>query len=369
MTHTIVPVALGDRAYDVIIGDGVLDDAGPLISPKLKRPRVVVISDTSVWATQGARLESSLKASGISVETILVPPGESTKNFAQLQQVLEQLLSLGVERSDTILAFGGGVVGDLVGFAAAILRRGIAFIQIPTTLLSQVDSSVGGKTAINSQHGKNLIGAFYQPVLVLADTTTLDTLPKRQALAGYAEVLKYGLIDDLSFFEWLEVHGEDVLNGSTDARIEAIANSVKAKARIVVADEREGSVRALLNLGHTFGHALEAETGYSDILYHGEGVAIGMMLALETSQKMGWVSGQDTQRVRTHLQTIGLPTRIGDIGGSPFDVETLWSHMQQDKKVSEGQITFVMSQGLGGAFLTKDVPSALIKSVLSESQQ
>lgn len=363
-----VPVDLGTRSYDVIIGPDVLDYAGHSIAPLLKQKRVTIISDTTVLAAQGARLEDSLHKAGITFDVIPLTPGEGTKSFSALENLLDRLLDLGVERSDVLVAFGGGVIGDLVGFAAAILRRGVRFIQIPTTLLAQVDSSVGGKTGINTRQGKNLVGAFHQPLLVLADITTLNTLPPRHVRAGYAEVVKYGLIDDLPFFEWLETNGQKVLAGDPEARTHAIATSVRAKARIVAADEREGSVRALLNLGHTFGHALEAETGYTDVLFHGEGVAIGMILALETSAALGLVTAEEVNRAIALLASANLPTKIRDIAGTRVEGIALWGHMLQDKKVDAGQITFVMSRGLGGAYLTKDVPETIVLKVLEASE-
>ncbi|MDP6873322.1 MAG: 3-dehydroquinate synthase, partial [Alphaproteobacteria bacterium] len=304
---------------------------------------------------------------GIRNDAIIVPAGEGSKNFTQLQSLLDRLLELQVERRDTILALGGGVVGDLAGFAAAILRRGIDFIQLPTTLLAQVDSSVGGKTAINAAQGKNLIGAFYQPRLVLADVTTLTSLPARELRAGYGEVVKYGLIDDFEFFQWLEKNGADLLAGSGAAMRHAVAVSCRAKAAIVARDERESGDRALLNLGHTFAHALEAEAGYDGRLLHGEAVSVGMCMAFALSTRLGLCPSQDAERVRRHLSEMELPTGTDGLGLAALTAETMLGHMRQDKKVTDGQLTFILARGIGQAFVTRDVAEADVKEMLYDA--
>lgn len=362
--ETIVPVALGDRSYDIMIADGLLNAAGERLNPWLQRGRAIIITDAHVAEVQLPRLTASLEAMGIAAHPIILPAGESTKSWDNLSYLVDELLTLGVERSEAIIALGGGVIGDLTGFAAAIVKRGCDFIQIPTTLLAQVDSSVGGKTAINTAAGKNLVGAFHQPVAVLIDPTTLDTLPMRERLAGYAEVVKYGLIDDAVFFEWCEANGERLLAGDPQARLHAIAHSVAAKARIVGADERETTgTRALLNLGHTFGHALEAETGYSDKLLHGEGVAAGMALAFRYSVRAGLCPGQDAERVAAHLRRVGLPDGL-KAAGITADGATLAAHMAHDKKGSGGRIPFLLARGIGQTFLDKNVDMADVTAFL-----
>ena len=365
-SNTIVPVALGERSYDIHVGSGLLARAGDLIKPILSRPRTAIVTDETVAGLHLPTLEASLEEAGIIFTSVILPPGEATKNFQYFEEVLEQLLAAGIERSDQIIAFGGGVIGDLTGFVAASLRRGIGFIQIPTTLLAQVDSSVGGKTAINSAHGKNLVGAFHQPSLVLADVDVLSTLPERQMRAGYAEVLKYALLGDADFFDWLDQNGAKVLAGDRRAQTQAVVTACKAKAAIVAADEREAGQRALLNLGHTFGHALEAETGYSDRLLHGEGVAIGLGLAFQLSEALGLSPQTDTSRVLTHLENAGLPAQIGDIPELNANPEKLLAHIAQDKKVVDGAVTLVLVKGLGNAFLTRDVDHDRLKSFLTE---
>jgi 3-dehydroquinate synthase len=348
-----VDVGLGDRAYPILVEEGLLDRAAAHLSRFARKGRLVVVTDDSVATTQLPRLAAGL--GGIAVESIILPPGETTKSWAMLERLTDRLLELGVERSDRIVALGGGVIGDLVGFAASILKRGCGFVQVPTTLLAQVDSSVGGKTAINARAGKNLIGAFHQPDLVLIDPTTLDTLPQRQVRAGYAEVVKYGLIDDFDFFAWCEGHAAALLAGDPDARTKAIAHSVAAKARVVAADERETTgTRALLNLGHTFGHALEAETGFSDTLLHGEAVACGMALAFRFSAAQGLCSGQDAVRVARHLGQAGLPTTLA-AAHVDADGATLVGHMAHDKKMEGGKLPFLLARGIGQTFLAKDV--------------
>jgi 3-dehydroquinate synthase len=361
---TIIPVALGDRSYEVAIVPGALSEAGTRLKPYAKRGRFVVVTDAHVAATHLPTLTAALEAAGLAVDPIVLPAGESTKSWAQLESLTDRLLELGVERSDHVIALGGGVIGDLVGFACSILKRGCGFVQVPTTLLAQVDSSVGGKTAINSRAGKNLVGAFHQPAHVLIDPDTLDTLPRRDLGAGYAEVVKYGLIDDPAFFDWCEANGEALLAGDRDARVHAIAVSIAAKARIVAADEREtAGVRALLNLGHTFGHALEAETGFSDVLLHGEGVACGMALAFRFSARQGLCAEADARRVSDHLAAVGLPTTLAaahvDASG-----ETLVAHMAHDKKMEGGKLPFLLARGIGQSFLAKDVDLAEVERFL-----
>ncbi len=353
---SIVDVALGDRSYEIRIEAGLLDRAGELLAPYARNGRLVVVSDEQVWAAQGERL----RASRLDITPLLVPAGEESKSWGRLAELSERLLALGVERSDHILAFGGGMVGDLAGFAAAIMKRGCAFVQVPTTLLAQVDSSVGGKTAINAAGGKNMIGAFHQPAAVLIDPTTLDTLPPREVRAGYAEVVKYGLIGDPDFFAWCEANGAALLAGDAEARLFAIETSVRAKARIVAEDERETTGRrALLNLGHTFGHAVEAEGGFSALL-HGEAVALGMALAFRFSAERGLCPPGDAERVVAHLDVVGLPTRL-DLGTPASLIE----HMKSDKKASGGRIPFILARGIGQAFVDKNVELAEVEAFLA----
>lgn len=359
-----VAVGLGARAYDVVIGEGLLDEAGRRIAPFLKRKRLAVVSDETVWALHGARLTAALEAEGLAVSPVVIPPGEQTKSFAGLAEVLDQLLALQLDRGDLIAAFGGGVVGDLAGFAAAIYKRGIDFVQIPTTLLAQVDSSVGGKTAIDTPRGKNLVGAFHQPRLVLADLDVLSTLPDREVRAGYAEVIKYGLLGDFAFFEWLEANGAKVLARDPDALGFAVARSVEMKAEIVAEDETEQGRRALLNLGHTFGHALESETGYGAALLHGEAVAAGAAIAFRFSAAQGLCPAQDAVRAEQAIAAAGLPTRLGDVTGHPFGADKLVRHMAQDKKAEGGRLTFILARGLGDAFVAKDVDAGLVHDFL-----
>jgi len=361
---TIISVSLGDRSYDVAIAPGALAEAGERLARYAPRKRFVVVTDTHVAAAHLPALTASLSAAGIAAEAIVLPAGESTKSWAHLEALTEKLLELGIERSDHVIALGGGVIGDLVGFACAILKRGCGFVQIPTTLLAQVDSSVGGKTAINTRAGKNLIGAFHQPAHVLIDPMTLDTLPARQVAAGYAEVAKYGLIDDPAFFDWCEANGTALLAGDPQARVHAIATSVGAKARIVAADERETSgTRALLNLGHTFGHALEAETGFSDRLLHGEGVACGMALAFRFSAAQGLCPAEDAARVSRHLAAVGLPTTLA-AAGIDASGGALVRHMMHDKKMAGGQLPFLLARGIGQTFLARDVDLGAVAAFL-----
>ncbi|MFP6746327.1 MAG: 3-dehydroquinate synthase [Alphaproteobacteria bacterium] len=362
-----VRVELADRSYDIIIGENLLADAGTYLAPVLARPRVVIVSDDVVAGLHLAPLRASLDATGIRNDAIIVPPGESSKSFTQLQSLLDRLLDLRIERRDTILALGGGVVGDLAGFAAAILRRGVDFVQLPTTLLAQVDSSVGGKTAINAAQGKNLIGAFHQPRLVLADITALASLPERQLRAGYGEVVKYGLIGDFGFFEWLEEHGGAVLSGDREAIGHAVAVSCRAKAAIVARDERESGERALLNLGHTFAHALEAEGGYDGRLLHGEAVSVGLGMAFDLSTRLGLCPRQETERLRRHLLAMGLPAGVEQIGLPGLTAEVMMQHMRQDKKVADGRLTFVLARGIGRAFIEKNVAEEAVMEMLASA--
>ncbi len=357
-------VELGERGYDIVIGPDLIASAGGLMAPVLKQPRVVVVTDQNVAPHYLPLLMASLEDAGISAASIILPPGEEAKSHAQLEALCERLLEQKVERDTTLVALGGGVIGDLVGFAAAITLRGIAFVQVPTTLLSQVDSSVGGKTGINSPHGKNLIGAFYQPRLVIADTKALDTLPPREVLSGYAEVVKYGLIGDIGFFDWLEQNGESIIKGNDDARTYAIRTSCAAKAKVVAADEREGGQRALLNLGHTFGHALEAETGYSDKLLHGEAVAIGTVMAFDLSRRLGLCPDHDVQRVQAHFAKVGLPVDLSAVHTTEWAAKTLVEHMGRDKKVADGKLTFILLRAIGNAFITNDVDEGALNDVV-----
>ena len=364
MMERTVHVPLGDRAYDVVIGPGLLAQAGERIKPLLKRPQVAVLTDETVAEKHLDALRAGLAAAGVEMTALALPPGEATKGWPQFTRSVEWLLEQKVERGDVVVAFGGGVIGDLAGFAAAVLRRGVRFVQIPTSLLAQVDSSVGGKTGINAPQGKNLIGAFHQPSLVLADTSVLETLQPRDFLSGYGEVVKYGLLGDAGFFAWLEENGPALAAGDVAARVEAVARSVQMKADIVVRDETEQGDRALLNLGHTFCHALEAATGYSDRLLHGEGVAIGCALAFELSAKLGLCSQEDPSRVRAHLKAMGMKTDLADIPGELPGAEALLELMGQDKKVVAGQLRFILARGIGEAFVTGDVPPEQVLSVL-----
>ncbi len=362
-----VRVDLPGRAYEVRIGTGLIEEAGAQIAPLLTRPKVAVISDATVAHLHLSALEKGLAGAGIEMSALTLPAGEATKSWGPLEQTVGWLLDQKVERGDLVVAFGGGVIGDLVGFAAAILRRGVRFVQIPTSLLAQVDSSVGGKTGINASQGKNLIGAFHQPSLVLADVDVLGTLTPRDFLAGYGEVVKYGLLGDAEFFDWLEEQGPALAAGDVPARVEAVRRSVQMKADIVTRDETEQGDRALLNLGHTFGHALEAATGYSDRLLHGEGVAIGCALAFELSARMGLCSQESPSRVRAHLKTMGMKTDLADISGDLPDATGLLALMGQDKKVVQGQLRFVLAREIGGAFVTADVAAQDVLQVLEDA--
>ena len=360
-----VPVALGERSYDILIGPGLLTRAGQLVRARFPKARYGIVTDENVARHHLKTLEAALGADRLR-GTVVLEPGESTKSFRVLAPLCERLLEMGLERGDLVVAFGGGVMGDLAGFAASILRRGVRFVQIPTTLLAQVDSSVGGKTGINTPQGKNLIGTFHQPSLVLADTDVLSTLPGRELRAGYAEVAKYGLLGDAPFFAWLEGHAASVLGGNdVSALTEAIETSCKAKAAIVARDEHETGDRALLNLGHTFGHALEAWCGYSDRLLHGEGVAIGMCQAFRFSEERGLCENGTAARVEKHLKGVGLPTRVADIPGGKADPDELLRLMGQDKKVKEGRLTFILARAIGDAFITRDVEPADVRAFLA----
>lgn len=358
-----VPVELPGRAYDIRIGEGLLAEAGALVAPLLARPRVAIVTDETVAGLHLDTLRDGLARAGIAAQALALPPGEATKSWPPFTRTVEWLLEAQVERGDMVVAFGGGVIGDLAGFAASVLRRGVRFVQIPTTLLAQVDSSVGGKTGINTPQGKNLVGAFHQPSLVLADTAALATLPERDFRAGYGEVVKYGLLGDAGFFGWLEAQGPH-LRSDPAALIEAVARSCRAKAGIVLRDELEQGERALLNLGHTFGHALEAATGYSDRLLHGEGVSIGMALAFDLSARLGLCPQEDPSRVAAHFAAMGLKRTLADIPGDLPDAEALMALMAQDKKVVAGQLRMVLARGIGQAFVTGDVPPEALRATL-----
>jgi 3-dehydroquinate synthase len=361
-----VTVGLANRAYDILIGPGLLAGTGSEIAARFPRAKVAIVTDTNVAAHHLPALAAGLDAAGVAHATVTVTPGERTKGFAGLEQAVDGVLAARMERGDLVLALGGGVVGDLAGFAAAIVRRGMRFVQVPTSLLAQVDSSVGGKTGINSRHGKNLVGAFHQPRLVVIDTDVLDTLPAREMRAGYAEVAKYGLIDRPDFFAWLEGNWREVFAGGA-ARVRAVAESCRAKAEIVARDEFETGDRALLNLGHTFGHALEAATDYDGArLVHGEGVAIGMALAHRFSARMNLASMDDALRVEAHLRDVGLPWRMADVSGGLPGPDRLLDYIAQDKKVSRGALTFILTHGIGRSFIARDVPASEVRLFLSE---
>ena len=361
-----VRVGLGARSYDIVIEPGALARAGALIAEVAAERSLILVSDETVAGIYRPKLEAALAAAGIAAPpTVLIAPGEESKSLASYARAAEDILALGVDRKTVILALGGGVVGDLAGFLAATLLRGIDFIQIPTTLLAQVDSSVGGKTGIDSVQGKNLIGAFHQPLMVIADTETLLTLPSRELKAGYAEVVKYGLLGDYDFFEWLESNGAAVLDGEPTAQVQAIADCCRAKADIVAADEREGGQRALLNLGHTFGHALEVESGFGGILNHGEAVSIGMVLAYDLSVRLGFCHPNALMRMRAHLRAHGLP--VSPPRDVPFEAKALIRRMQGDKKAERGRLTFVLVNGIGRAFVARDVDSSAVETALNHA--
>ena len=366
MTST-VRVNLDSRSYDVVIGSGLIAQAATHLAPLLRRPKVWIVTEDRVAPLHLAHLEAALTAGGIAARALILPAGEGTKSWQYLTQTVEWLLDEKVERGDIVIALGGGVIGDLVGFAAAILRRGVRFVQMPSSLLAQVDSSVGGKTGINTRHGKNLVGAFHQPGLVLADIDLLSTLAPRDFLAGYGEVVKYGLLGDAAFFDWLEENAPAMAAGDLALREEAVRWSVQMKADIVARDETEQGDRALLNLGHTFCHALEAATGYSDRLLHGEGVAIGCALAAELSVRLGLCPQEEPSRIRAHLAEMGMKRDLADIEGDLPDADALLALMAQDKKVLEGQLRFILMRGIGTSFVTSDVPSDAVKTLLNEA--
>src|SRR6056297_2571256 len=366
MTET-VHVPLEGRAYDIRIGPGLLPAAGAHVGPFLKRPRVAMVTDETVAALHLETLRKGLEKDGISSTALSLPAGEGTKSWPQFERTVEWLLEQKIERRDIVIALGGGVIGDLVGFAAAVLRRGVRFVQIPTSLLAQVDSSVGGKTGINAPQGKNLIGAFHQPALVLADISVLQTLPARDFLAGYGEVVKYGLLGDAAFFDWQEENAAQITAREPQALAHAVKRSVEMKAEIVVRDETEEGDRALLNLGHTFCHALESATGYGDRLLHGEGVAIGCALAFELSARLGLCAQEDPSRVRAHLRDMKMKVDLSDIKGELPDANGLISLMGQDKKVVDGKLRFILARAVGEAFITSDVPPETVRAVLEDA--
>ncbi|MGA9008734.1 MAG: 3-dehydroquinate synthase [Xanthobacteraceae bacterium] len=367
---TTVAVSLGERCYDVAIGRGLLASLGPRIAELRPRSKAVIVTDENVAHLHLAAAEATLARAGVATHRVVVPPGEASKSYRVFEQVCEAVIASRMERDDLVIALGGGVIGDLAGFVASVVRRGIDYVQVPTSLLADVDSSVGGKTAIDSAHGKNLIGAFYQPILVLADTALLDTLPEREFRAGYAEVAKYGLLGDAPFFAWLENNWREVFGGGTAsgkfAREHAIAVCCRAKADIVARDERETGDRALLNLGHTFGHAFEAACGFSDRLLHGEAVSIGMALAFAFSAKQGLISAAEAERATRHLAAVGLPTRPKDIPGTLPSIDQLMGLIAQDKKVKRGMLTFILAKGIGAAFVEGGVDAGAVRAFLLE---
>lgn len=360
-----VAVALGDRSYDIVIGPDLLEGVGERLASLAPGTRAAIVTDENVAALHLEAVEAGLKDKIGLTGTIVLPPGEATKSFAQLEPLCEELLELGVERRDSVIALGGGVIGDLAGFAASLVRRGVRLVQVPTTLLAQVDSAVGGKTGIDTPQGKNLVGSFYQPSLVVADTGVLETLSERQFRAGYAEVAKYGLLGDAAFFDWLEANWKKIFSEPGAARREAIEKSCLMKAAIVAEDEREAGQRALLNLGHTFGHAIEAFAGYSDRLLHGEGVAIGMKLAFDFSEELALCPRADCERMADHLEAVGLPTRIAEMGAPLPSAQDLLALMAQDKKVEGGKLTFVLVRGIGHAYVERDVPMDRLEDFLA----
>ncbi len=362
--HESLTVELGDRRYDILIGEGLLAESGELIAEVIRQPRAIVVTDEHIVRSGHLdALKASLGDAEIEHHVFTLPPGEQTKSMDQFGDLLDRSLGLGIERGTTVIALGGGVIGDLAGFAAATLLRGLDYIQIPTTLLAQVDSSVGGKTGINSRHGKNLIGSFHQPRLVLADIGTLNSLPPRELKAGYAEIVKYGLIDRPDFFDWLEKHGNDLIRGDVEARRQAVFTSCEAKASVVADDERESGRRALLNLGHTFGHALEAITGYGGELLHGEAVAIGMTLAFELSHQRGHCPKADMDRVKHHLDAVDLRTHVGTLQ-TDITTEAMIKAMSADKKVEAGIPRFVLVNGIGQAFHGAEVEEGDLRKFL-----
>ena len=357
-------VELGSRAYSIVVGDGLLKEAGRRMAEVISRRRVVIVTDATVAPLYLETLEASLAEADIEHSSVVLPAGEASKSFDHLRDLTDRLLDERIERTTAVVALGGGVIGDLAGFAASIVLRGVDVVQVPTTLLAQVDSSVGGKTGINTRHGKNLIGTFHQPILVLADVGTLATLPPRQLLAGYAETVKYGLTEDAPFFEWLEKHGDAFCRGDKAIQTEAVVRACTAKAAVVAEDERESGRRALLNFGHTFGHALEAECGYGERLLHGEAVALGMVMATALSVRMGLCPAADLERTRRHLKARGLRVGVGEIAEPSWTAERLLSHMMSDKKVRDRLPTFVLTQGIGKAFTTQEVDPGLLRDVV-----
>ncbi|MCC6780136.1 MAG: 3-dehydroquinate synthase [Hyphomicrobiales bacterium] len=362
----VVDVALSERSYQIQVGRGQLATLGDRVAALRPGAKVAIVTDENVARCHLAAAEAALAKAGVAATATIVPPGEGSKSFAVLERLCETLIGARIERADLVVALGGGVIGDLAGFAAAIVRRGLEYVQVPTTLLAQVDSSVGGKTAIDSRQGKNLVGAFHQPVLVVADTSLLDTLPEREFRAGYAEVAKYGLLGDAGFFTWLEANWRDVFAGGP-AREHAIAVSCRMKAAIVARDERETGERALLNLGHTFGHAFEAAAGFSDRLSHGEAVALGMVLAFTFSARRGLLPAAEAARVTRHLAAVGLPTRVGEVRGGVPDADRLMELIAQDKKVKRGRLTFILARGIGESFIASDVEAAEARAFLAET--
>jgi 3-dehydroquinate synthase len=361
----LVKVELGPRSYDIVIGRGVLSSLGKRIAALRPGAKLAVVTDQTVARYHLAAAEAAIEEAGIMSGGVILPPGENSKSFSSYEQLCESLIVGRIERTDLVVAFGGGVIGDLAGFAAATVRRGVDYVQVPTTLLAQVDSSVGGKTGINSEHGKNLIGAFHQPILVLADTALLDTLPQREFRAGYAEIAKYGLIGDAGFFAWLEKNWREIFEGGP-AREYAVATSCRAKAAVVARDEREHDERALLNLGHTFGHALEAATGFSERLLHGEAVALGIALAFAFSARRGLVPESEAARVARHFAAVGLPTRLSEIEDGLPNAEQLLNLMSQDKKVKQGKLTLILTRGVGKCFIAPEIDPAEIRAFLAE---
>jgi 3-dehydroquinate synthase len=361
----VVKVALGERSYEIAIGRGQLASLGQRIAALRPGAKVAIVTDETVAKLHLSAALAAIAGAGLTSATVVVPPGEGSKSFATFESVCEQLILARIERGDLVVALGGGVIGDLAGFAAAVVRRGLDYVQVPTTLLAQVDSSVGGKTAIDSSHGKNLIGAFHQPILVVADTALLDTLAPREFRSGYAEVAKYGLLGDAAFFAWLEANWQDVFAGGP-AREHAIATSCRMKAAIVARDERESGERALLNLGHTFGHAFEAAAGFSQRLLHGEAISLGMVLAFEFSARRGLLPYPDAARVKRHLAAVGLPTQISAIAGGAPGIDRLMELIAQDKKVKRGRLTFILARGIGASFIAPDVDAAEVRAFLVE---
>jgi 3-dehydroquinate synthase len=365
--NTSVSVDLGDRSYDIHIGRHLLGRAGSLVGPLLGASRVFVVTDENLARLHLGSLTASLEAAGIDHACAVLPPGEATKSFGELERLLDLMLAARCERSTPIVALGGGVIGDLAGFAASILLRGVPFIQVPTTLLAQVDSSVGGKTAINAARGKNLVGSFYQPRLVLADVDALATLPEREVKSGYAEVVKYGLIDDAPFFAWLETNGAALLGGDAECRAVAVTACCRAKARIVAADEREEGGRVVLNLGHTFAHALETEAGFGTLLTHGEAVSLGLVFAFDLSVRLGLCPPADLERLVAHLAALAMPVRLPPLPGRLWQSERLLAHFASDKKVKDGRVPFVLAKRIGQSFLCREVPPVTVRAVLDDA--